>query len=88
MYVKTSYDQEYLTRTGRRSLVTPPVPAQVVPDDAPIQMTRAEWQHAAQQALHDLGMTFDELADEARRRDFRSARAKRLWVIIGGDPEP
>jgi hypothetical protein len=46
-------------------------------------MTPAEWEHARSRALAELGMSYEELADEARQRDFRSRRARTLWVIIG-----
>lgn len=67
-------------------MAPPPVPAQTRTDDEPIRMTREEWDQAKRRALAELGMTFEDLAEEARRREFRNARARRLWVIIGGSP--
>lgn len=68
--------------------VAPPaVPAQIRTDDEPTRMSPDEWSQAVQRALSELGMTYEQLAEEARQRDFRSARARRLWVIIGG-PRP
>jgi hypothetical protein len=48
-----------------------------------IYMSRKEYEEARSRALADLGMTYEELADEARRRDFSSGRARALWVMIG-----
>jgi hypothetical protein len=63
--------------------MTPPVPAQTRDEDEPLHMSRQEWEQAQRHALNELGMTYEQLAEEARRRDFSSARARRLWVIIG-----
>lgn len=49
-------------------------------------MTPAEWHAARERELNELGMTYDELAEEARRHEFRSSQARMLWVIIG-EPE-
>lgn len=65
--------------------MTPPLPVQAHPVDEcePIEFTPEQWLRARQQALDELGMTYEELAEEARRGDFRSHRARTLWVIIG-----
>lgn len=47
-------------------------------------MNAAEWKAAVQRALADLKLTYDELADMAKRRDFISTEAQKLWVAIGG----
>ncbi len=49
----------------------------------PIVMTVEEWNASAQRALDQLGLTFDELAEQARRRDFMSISARKLWLAIG-----
>ncbi len=49
-----------------------------------IEMSREEYEAAKGRALKELGLTYDELRDQARRRDFSSPRAHRLWVMIGG----
>jgi hypothetical protein len=53
-------------------------------DDVVIEVTEAEFHEAAAAALARLGLTYAELEDQARRRDFTSAQAHSLWVSIGG----
>jgi hypothetical protein len=53
------------------------------PDDVVVELTTAEFHAAARRALVDVGLTYRELADQARRRDFDSDRANLLWVSIG-----
>lgn len=48
-----------------------------------IHMTRREWDEAQAAALAKLGMTYEDLAAEAARRDFRSTEAHKLWITIG-----
>lgn len=65
-------------------MTPPPVPIQTDPaDDVMIYMTREEYDAARARALAELGLTYDQLADQARRRDFLNGRARELWVIIG-----
>lgn len=45
--------------------------------------TAAQWQAAMQRALGELGITYEELERQAQNRDFQSAEALNLWVIIG-----
>lgn len=52
-------------------------------DDVIIEVTREEWLKAARGALARLGLTYRELEDQARQRDFTSAQANSLWVSIG-----
>lgn len=47
-------------------------------------LTEEEWRAAAHDALAMLGVTYAELADQARRWDFVSVEALKLWVAIGG----
>ncbi|MFJ2007383.1 hypothetical protein [Streptomyces chartreusis] len=54
------------------------------PDDIVTEVTETEWHDAASKALARLGLTYAELEDQARRRDFTSAQAQVLWVSIGG----
>lgn len=54
------------------------------PDDVVTELTEAEFHDAAGKALARLGLTYAELEDQARRRDFSSAQARSLWVTIGG----
>ena len=53
-------------------------------DDIVVEVTEAEWHAAASRSLARLGLTYAELEDQARRRDFVSAQAQVLWVSIGG----
>lgn len=54
------------------------------PDDVVIEVTEAEFHAAVRTSLARLGLTYAELEDQARRRDFASAQAQVLWVSIGG----
>ncbi|MGV9588226.1 hypothetical protein [Streptomyces tendae] len=49
-----------------------------------IVVSAEEFRVAAQQALDELGLTYGELEEQARGRDFSSAAAHALWVSIGG----
>ena len=49
------------------------------------KMNAAEWKVAVQRSLDDLRLTYDQLAEQARRRDFTSLAALKLWVAIGGE---
>ncbi|MCT9078795.1 hypothetical protein [Streptomyces fulvoviolaceus] len=53
-------------------------------DETVIVVTAEEFRVAAQQALDELGLTYAELEEQARCRDFSSAQAHSLWVSIGG----
>jgi len=53
-------------------------------DDLVIMLSDDEFHAAASQALDDLGLTYAELEQQARDRDFSSAQAHALWVSIGG----
>lgn len=53
-------------------------------DDPLIVVSEAEFEAAAQRALADLGLTYDQLAEQARRGGFSSSQAHALWVSIGG----
>ena len=48
-----------------------------------IEISDDEYNEAVQQALRDLGMTYAQLRAQARKGDFQSARARRLWLTIG-----
>lgn len=54
------------------------------PDDVLIEVTSEEFHAAVRTSLARLGLTYAELEDQARRRDFTSAQAHSLWVSIGG----
>jgi len=57
-------------------------------DDVVVEVTEAEFHAAASKALARLGLTYGQLEDQARRRDFVSAQAQSLWVSIGGAINP
>lgn len=57
-------------------------------DDIVTEVTEAEFLTAARAALARLGLTYAELEDQARRRDFTSAQAHSLWVSIGEAVDP
>ncbi|HZN71523.1 MAG TPA: hypothetical protein VFC00_07555 [Micromonosporaceae bacterium] len=48
------------------------------------EMSAAEWKAAVKRGLDRIGLTYDELADQAKTRDFSSVEALKLWVAIGG----
>ncbi|MFJ6566586.1 hypothetical protein ACIQNU_04150 [Streptomyces sp. NPDC091292] len=53
-------------------------------DDIITELTFEEFQAAALAALERLGLTYAELREQARNRNFSSAEAHSLWVTIGG----
>lgn len=57
-------------------------------DDVVIEVTEAEFHAAVRTSLARLGLTYAELEDQARRRDFTSAQAHSLWTSIGGAVRP
>ncbi|WP_327401998.1 hypothetical protein OG194_18860 [Streptomyces sp. NBC_01288] len=53
-------------------------------DDVITELSEDEFREAAYAALNRLGITYAQLREMARRRDFSSAQAQSLWVSIGG----
>ncbi len=53
-------------------------------EDIVTELTEEEFREAAYAALDRLGLTYAQLRDMARRREFSSAQAQSLWVSIGG----
>ena len=47
-------------------------------------MNADEWAAACRQALDDVGLTYEQLAEMAARRDFPSSEARKVWLAIGG----
>lgn len=47
-------------------------------------MTASEWRDTVRTALARLGLTYEQLAEQAERNDFDSLEARKLWVAIGG----
>lgn len=50
-----------------------------------IELSRAEYDRTVRAELRRLGLTYDQLAQQARTRQFASEDARRLWLAIGGD---
>ena len=48
----------------------------------------ADWHEAVTRGLRRLGLTYDELADQAQRGEFSSVEARKLWIAIGGTEPP
>lgn len=56
------------------------------PDPSEIEVwepTEAEWATYVAKVLNELGLTYEELAQQARNRDFQSTDARNYWIIIG-----
>ena len=52
-----------------------------------IEISDQEYDRAVKAALRELGLTYAQLQQQAQRGDFKSGRARRLWLIIG-TPDP
>ena len=48
-----------------------------------IELDRAEYDAVVAAALKDVGMTYKQLARQARSGRFSSMRARKLWLAIG-----
>lgn len=55
-------------------------------DDTVIVCTEAEWLESARRSLTALGLTYDQLAEQARQGQFSSGDAHALWVSIRDTP--
>ncbi len=49
------------------------------------EMDDAEWRAAARRGLQRLGLTYDDLAQQAAERRFRSPDALKFWQVLGGE---
>ena len=47
-------------------------------------LTREEWDALVAEELAKLGLTYDELAEQARTGDFVSEDARWVWLAVGG----
>jgi hypothetical protein len=54
-----------------------------MPDVEVIELSRAEYNRTMAAELRRLGLTYDQLAEQARTRQFVSEDARRLWLAIG-----
>ncbi|MFI0718037.1 hypothetical protein [Streptomyces sp. NPDC021224] len=52
-------------------------------DEVVVELTPEEYEAAKQRALARIGLTYEELAEQARRHDFDSSRAHSVWTVIG-----
>lgn len=52
-------------------------------EDIIVELTPEEYEAAVLRALAPLGLTYEELADQARRHCFDSDQAAHVWLIIG-----
>lgn len=52
-------------------------------DVAVLRPTAREWRDARDKALAEAGLTYAQLAEQARTRNFESASALSLWVTFG-----
>jgi hypothetical protein len=48
-----------------------------------IEVSQTEYRRARDTALRELGLTYRELAAQARTGRFTSLRARKLWLAIG-----
>jgi hypothetical protein len=48
-----------------------------------IEISDQEYEQAVSEALREIGLTYAQLRAQARRGDFQSVRARRLWLTIG-----
>ncbi len=46
--------------------------------------TPEEWDAYVKAGLDHLGITYEELARQARESDFQSSEARHFWVVVGG----
>lgn len=61
----------------RRPTIDPPVEVTELSDE--------EWRLAARRGLARLNLTFEQLAEQARKRRFQDAEALKLWQVLGGE---
>ncbi len=48
-----------------------------------IELSRAEYDRTVTAELRRLGLTYDQLAEQGRTRQFTSEDGRRLWLAIG-----
>lgn len=54
------------------------------PGETVIELSAEDIAASVRNALHRLGCTFDDLAEQARTGDFQSLQARLAWIGIGG----
>lgn len=53
-------------------------------DEIVVELTPEEYEAAKRRALAQVGVTYEQLADQARRHNFESSQAAAVWSVIGG----
>ena len=48
-----------------------------------IEISDGEYQQAVAEGLREVGLTYAQLREQARKGDFDSGQARRLWLAIG-----
>lgn len=54
------------------------------PDYIVVELTEEEFHSAARRGLAALGLTYAELHDQAKSRNFVHSKANTVWSVIGG----
>lgn len=49
-----------------------------------VELTREEWDKLVASELGRLGLTYEELAEQARTGDFSCEDARWVWLAVGG----
>ncbi len=62
----------------------PPPPPRLPADGAVTVLSAEEWKSAAARELSALGLTYQQLEEQHRDRNFSSTAARKLWMSIGG----
>jgi hypothetical protein len=47
-----------------------------------IEWSAEEWEAARQRALAGVGLTYEELEAQAKRRRFSSLQARKVWLLV------
>ncbi|MEV6815206.1 hypothetical protein [Micromonospora sp. NPDC051296] len=58
-------------------------PPNQMPGSVVIEMSDDQWREATDRALDRLHLTYRQLAEMAKNRDFSSVEAQKLWMSIG-----
>ncbi|WJK37298.1 hypothetical protein [Solwaraspora sp. WMMA2065] len=54
-----------------------------LPGPTVTELNASEWKQAVQEALDKLHITYQQLVEMARARQFDSLEAQKLWISIG-----
>jgi hypothetical protein len=53
------------------------------PDVEVLELSPAQYRKVKEAALRSVGLTYKQLAKQARKREFSSPRAQKVWIAIG-----